>query len=74
MKSVEKKHRRFLAAILTLCLLLGLCPLTPSAQAEETTATGAGSTTIADAQEVPIGGSVTTTLNDGNIYYAIPGV
>lgn len=37
MKSVEKKHRRFLAAILTLCLLLGLCPLTPSAQAEETT-------------------------------------
>lgn len=74
MKSVEKKHRRFLAAILTLCLLLGLCPLTPSAQAEETTATVAGSTTIADAQEVPIGGSVTTTLNDGNNYYAIPGV
>lgn len=37
MKSVEKKHRRFLAAILALCLLLGLCPLTPSAQAEETT-------------------------------------
>lgn len=37
MRSVEKKHRRFLAAILTLCLLLGLCPLTPSAQAEETT-------------------------------------
>ena len=36
MRSVEKKHRRFLAAILTLCLLLGLCPLTPSAQAEET--------------------------------------
>ena len=34
---MEKKHRRFLAAILTLCLLLGLCPLTPSAQAEETT-------------------------------------
>lgn len=74
MKSVEKKHRRFLAAMLTLCLLLGLCPLTPSAQAEETTATVAGSTTIADAQEVPIGGSVTTTLNDGNNYYAIPGV
>lgn len=37
MRSVEKKHRRFLAVILTLCLLLGLCPLTPSAQAEETT-------------------------------------
>ncbi len=37
MRSVEKKHRRFLAAILTLCLLLGLCPLTPPAQAEETT-------------------------------------
>ena len=36
---MEKKHRRFLAAILTLCLLLGLCPLTPSAQAEDTTAT-----------------------------------
>ena len=36
MRSVEKKHRRFLAAMLTLCLLLGLCPLTPSAQAEET--------------------------------------
>lgn len=34
---MEKKHRRFLAAMLTLCLLLGLCPLTPSAQAEETT-------------------------------------
>lgn len=34
---MEKKHRRFLAAVLTLCLLLGLCPLTPSAQAEETT-------------------------------------
>lgn len=34
---MEKKHRRFLAAILTLCLLLGLCPLTPPAQAEETT-------------------------------------
>ena len=74
MKSVEKKHRRFLAAILTLCLLLGLCPLTPSAQAEETTATVAGSTTIAGAQSVPIGESVTTTLNDGNNYYAIPDV
>lgn len=37
MRSVEKKHRRFLAAMLALCLLLGLCPLTPSAQAEETT-------------------------------------
>lgn len=74
MKSVEKKHRRFLAAMLTLCLLLGLCPLTPSAQAEETTTTVAGSTTIEDAQSVPIGESVTTTLNDGNNYYAIPGV
>ena len=71
---MEKKHRRFLAAILTLCLLLGLCPLTPSAQAEETTATVAGSTTIEDAQSVPIGESVTTTLNDGNNYYAIPDV
>ena len=75
MKSVEKKHRRFLAAILTLCLLLGLCPLAPSAQAEETTTTTvAGSTTIEDAQSVPIGESVTTTLNAGDSYYAISGV
>lgn len=37
MKSVEKKHRRFLAAILTLCLLLGLCPLDLTARAEEST-------------------------------------
>ena len=74
MKSVEKKHRRFLAAILTLCLLLGLCPLTPSAQAEETTATVAGSTTIEDAQSVPIGVPVTSTLNTGDNYYAIPDV
>lgn len=75
MKSVEKKHRRFLAAILTLCLLLGLCPLTPSAQAEETTTTTvAGSTTIEDAQSVPIGESVTTTLVAGKNYYAIPDV
>lgn len=74
MKSVEKKHRRFLAAMLALCLLLGLCPLTPSAQAEETTATVAGSTTIADAQNVPIGESVTSTLNTGDNYYAIPDV
>ena len=75
MKSVEKKHRRFLAAILTLCLLLGLCPLTPPAQAEETTTTTvAGSTTIEDAQSVPIGESVTTTLNAGDSYYAISGV
>lgn len=74
MKSVEKKHRRFLAAMLTLCLLLGLCPLTPSAQAEETTATVAGSTTIEDAQSVPIGESVTTTLVAGKNYYAIPDV
>lgn len=36
MRSVEKKHRRFLAAILTLCLLLGLCPLAPTARAEDT--------------------------------------
>lgn len=71
---MEKKHRRFLAAMLTLCLLLGLCPLTPSAQAEETTATVAGSTTIADAQNVPIGESVTSTLNTGDNYYAIPDV
>lgn len=74
MKSVEKKHRRFLAAMLTLCLLLGLCPLTPSAQAEETTTTVAGSTTIAGAQSVPIGESVMTTLNTGDNYYAIPDV
>lgn len=71
---MEKKHRRFLAAILTLCLLLGLCPLTPSAQAEETTATLAGSTTIEDAQRVPVGVPVTTTLNTGKNYYAIPDV
>lgn len=71
---MKKKHRRFLAAILTLCLLLGLCPLTPSAQAEETTATVAGSTTIEDAQSVPIGESVTTTLAAGKNYYAIPDV
>ena len=74
MKSVEKKHRRFLAAILALCLLLGLCPLTPSAQAEETTATAAGSTTIEGAQNVPIGVPVTSTLNTGENYYAIPDV
>mgnify|MGYP004689199315 CR=1 FL=1 len=74
MKSVEKKHRRFLAAMLALCLLLGLCPLTPSAQAEETTATAAGSTTIEGAQNVPIGVPVTSTLNTGVNYYAIPDV
>ncbi len=75
MRSVEKKHRRFLAAMLTLCLLLGLCPLTPSAQAEETTTTTvAGSTTIEDAQSVPVGVPVTTTLNTGKNYYAIPDV
>lgn len=74
MRSVEKKHRRFLAAILTLCLLLGLCPLTPSAQAEETTATVAGSTTRENAQNVPIGVPVTSTLSAGDNYYAIPDV
>ena len=74
MKSVEKKHRRFLAAMLALCLLLGLCPLTPPAQAEDTTTTVAGSTTIAGAQSVPIGESVTTTLVAGKNYYAIPDV
>lgn len=74
MKSVEKKHRRFLAAILTLCLLLGLCPLTPSAQAEETTATAASSATIEGAQSVPVGVPVTSTLNTGDNYYAIPDV
>ena len=74
MRSVEKKHRRFLAAILALCLLLGLCPLTPSAQAEETTTTAAGSTTIEGAQNVPIGVPVTSTLNTGVNYYAIPDV
>lgn len=72
---MEKKHRRFLAAMLTLCLLLGLCPLTPSAQAEETTTTTvAGSTTIEDAQSVPVGVPVTSALNDGDNYYAIPDV
>ena len=72
---MEKKHRRFLAAILALCLLLGLCPFTPSAQAEETTTTTvAGSTTIEDAQSVPVGVPVTSTLNTGDNYYAIPGV
>lgn len=72
---MEKKHRRFLAAILTLCLLLGLCPLTLSAQAEETTTTTvAGSTTIEGAQNVPIGVPVTSTLNAGVNYYAIPDV
>lgn len=74
MRSVEKKHRRFLAAMLTLCLLLGLCPLTPSAQAEETTATVAGSTTRENAQNVPIGVPVTSALNAGVNYYAIPDV
>lgn len=74
MRSVEKRHRRFLAAILTLCLLLGLCPLTPSAQAEETTATVAGSTTRENAQNVPIGVPVTSALNAGRNYYAIPDV
>lgn len=37
MKSVEKKHRRFLAAMLALCLLLGLCPFDLTARAEEST-------------------------------------
>ena len=75
MRSVEKKHRRFLAAMLTLCLLLGLCPLTPSAQAEETTTTTvAGSTTIEGAQSVPVGVPVTSTLSAGENYYAIPDV
>lgn len=74
MRSVEKKRRRFLAAMLTLCLLLGLCPLTPSAQAEETTATVAGSTTRENAQNVPIGVPVTSALNAGVNYYAIPDV
>lgn len=37
MKSVEKKHRRFLAAILTLCLLLGICPFDLTARAEKST-------------------------------------
>ena len=75
MRSVEKKHRRFLAAMLTLCLLLGLCPLTPSAQAEVTTTTTvAGSTTIEGAQSVPVGVPVTSTLSAGENYYAIPDV
>ena len=34
---MEKKHRRFLAAILALCLLLGLCPFDLTARAEEST-------------------------------------
>lgn len=74
MKSVEKKHRRFLAAILALCLLLGLCPFTPPAQAEDTAATVAGSTTRENAQNVPVGVPVTSTLSAGDNYYVIPDV
>lgn len=74
MKSVEKKHRRFLAAMLTLCLLLGLCPLAPAARAEDTAASCAPSATIEGAQSVPVGVPVTSTLNTGDNYYAIPDV
>ena len=74
MRSVKNKHNRCLAAVLTLCLLLGLYPLTPSAQAEETTATVAGSTTRENAQSVPVGVPVTSTLSAGRNYYAIPDV
>lgn len=74
MKSVEKKHRRFLAAMLALCLLLGLCPFTPPAQAEDTAATVAGSTTRENAQNVPVGVPVTSTLSAGDNYYVIPDV
>ena len=74
MRSVKNKHNRCLAAVLALCLLLGLYPLTPSAQAEETTATVAGSTTRENAQSVPVGVPVTSTLSAGRNYYAIPDV
>ena len=70
MRSVKNKHNRCLAAVLTLCLLLGLCPLAPSARAEDT----APSATIENAQSVPVGVPVTSTLSAGKNYYAIPDV
>ncbi len=74
MRSVKNKHNRCLAAVLTLCLLLGLFPLAPSARAEDTAASCAPSATIENAQSVPIGVPVTSALNDGKNYYAIPDV
>ena len=74
MRSVKNKHNRCLAAVLTLCLLLGLCPLAPSARAEDTAASCAPSATIENAQSVPIGVPVTSTLSAGKNYYAIPDV
>lgn len=74
MRSVEKMHKRCLAAVLTLCLLLGLFPLAPSALAEDTAASCAPSATIENAQSVPVGVPVTSTLNAGENYYAIPDV
>lgn len=67
MRSVEKKHRRFLAAILTLCLLLGLCPLAPSARAEDTTEpttqSAVTNTTMETAAEVNFNEEVRFTLS-----------
>ena len=74
MRSVKNKHNRCLAAVLTLCLLLGLFPLAPSARAEDTAASCAPSATIENAQNVPIGVPVTSTLSAGENYYAIPDV
>lgn len=74
MRSVKNKHNRCLAAVLTLCLLLGLFPLAPSARAEDTAASCAPSATIENAQSVPVGVPVTSTLSAGRNYYAIPDV
>lgn len=74
MRSVKNKHNRCLAAVLTLCLLLGLFPLAPSARAEDTAASCAPSVTIENAQSVPVGVPVTSTLNAGRNYYAVPDV
>ena len=74
MRSVKNKHNRCLAAVLTLCLLLGLFPLAPSARAEDTAASCAPSATIENAQSVPVGVPVTSALSAGKNYYAIPDV
>lgn len=64
---MEKKHRRFLAAVLTLCLLLGLCPLAPSARAEDTaepaTQSAVTNTTMETAAEVNFEEKVKFTLS-----------
>lgn len=74
MRSVKNKHNRCLAAVLALCLLLGLFPLAPSARAEDTAASCAPSATIENAQSVPVGVPVTSALSAGKNYYAIPDV